>query len=127
MCVCTVLQRAICQLRYNKVPYRIIQELYDLPGPATVARVLRLTAAGFRWNKGEMKGGHYPKLPDCCLEYLKREVEKRTLGLNHMKTSEAKQVIYDLVDDYNKRTFKRLRDWNSPELASNLEEKVDEW
>ena len=123
----SILQIAICTLRYNKVSYRKIIKLFDLPGPETITTVLKLTARGFNWEKSKMTDGSYPKFPNTFYDTLKQTILARTSGQNCLKTAEAKQLIYDSVEEFNANTIKKLVEWNSPELAANFVEKLDSW
>ena len=113
-------QRVICSLRYNNVSYEDIITLFALPGPNTLITVIKLTARGFRWSQGEMKGGSYKKLPDTFFDALKTDVNRRTFGLNCMKTSEAKQIIYDAVEENNLQEIQKLHQWHSDKLVDQF-------
>ena len=102
------MQRAVVILRYNNIPYRTIEVLFQLSGSQLVTTILRLTAMGFRWEKSHMTGGSYPMLPDTFFVSLKTEINERTHGLNCMRTSEAKQMINEKAERINKRTIIRL-------------------
>ena len=47
--------------------------------------------------------------------------------MNCITTSEAKQLIYDCIDDLNNKVIKRLTDWNSIKLAKEIENMLDPW
>lgn len=120
-------QRVICSLRYNNVSYEDIITLFSLPGPATLVSVIKLTARGFHWSQGEMKGGSYKKLPDTFYDSLKADVNRRTFGLNCMKTSEAKQIIYDAVEENNMRAIQKLHQWHSDKLVDQFFSEINAW
>lgn len=120
-------QRAICSLRFNNVSYEDIITLFNLPGPSTLVTVLKLTARGFHWELGEMHGGSHSKLPESFYDTLKQTVNARTMGLNCMRTSEAKQMIYNAVEELNIRAVQRLRLWKAEKLASSFYSDISSW
>ena len=121
------LRRVICSLRYNNVSYEDIITLFHLPGPSTLVTAIKLTARGFYWKQGAMNGGSNKKLPDTFYDTMKADVTNRTHGLNCMRTSEAKQIIYDAVEENNAKAIIRLKQWHSDKLLDEFFSQIDSW
>ena len=113
------IQKAVCTLRYNNIPYSTIQLLLGITSPNTIVSIIRLTAGSRKWSG--QQGGRISLVSDVIIKRMKNKIEWRRRGLNCLKTFEAKQFILEEMQETYKRGIQRLHEWKATQLINQFE------